>query len=317
MLFKKKIVKLFFLFCLSFVAIPMVKAEDNVTVILDWFLNASHESLLAAEYSGAFKRHGLNVDLIAPADPGSPPRLLAAGQADLAISYPLQLGLLVDQHIQLVQVGFLLDHPLETLITQKEIKTIQHLKGKTIGVSAAGDESLILEAMLEHNGLKLSDLHFIVVNFQLEQALITGAVDAIIGASRNYEFIDLQQRHYPVSVFFPEQNGAPIYDGLIFVAQKKAANQPKLARFMQALKEGSDYLQAHPDEVYQKAIHDHPELDTPLNKAAWNATLPLVAKNPASVDKNKMRELLHFLLEKKAIQHMYPMENYIYEIHSP
>ena len=51
-------------------------AADRLTIILDWFVNANHEALLSAQYSGAYARHGLDVRFIVPSDPGSPPRLL-------------------------------------------------------------------------------------------------------------------------------------------------------------------------------------------------------------------------------------------------
>lgn len=285
-------------------------ANDKVTVILDWFLNAGHQSLLAAQYSGAFARHGLDVELIAPADPGTPPRLVAAGQADLAISYPIQLGMMVDRHVPLVQVGSLLNQPLDVLITKGDIKSIKDLKGKKIGVSIAGDQQAVLGTMLASAGLSLSDVKLVTVNFQLEQALMTGAVDAVIGAGRNYELLDLQQRKVPVSFFYPEDYGVPTYDELIFVTRPDKAKDPKITRFMQALKEGNGYLQAHPDEVLNKAIKDHPELNTPLNKAAWQATLPLNSKEPGKIDEPKIQKFIDFMVNKNVMHQQYPLSDF-------
>lgn len=286
------------------------EANDKVTVVLDWFLNAGHQSLLAAQYSGAFQRHGLDVELIAPADPSTPPRLVAAGQGDLAISYPIQLGMMVDQHIPLVQVGSLLDTPLDTLITNGNIKSLKELKGKKIGVAIAGDQHAILGTMLESVGLSLSDVQLVNVNFQLEQALMTGAVDGVIGAGRNYELIDLQQRKIPVSFFYPEQYGVPDYDELIFVARPDKAKDPKIARFMQALKEGNAYLQTHSDEIFNKAIKDHPELNTPLNKAAWQVTLSLDSKDPGKIDEPRIQKFIDFLIKKGVIHQQHPFSDY-------
>ena len=267
------IISRIFIFFAILCSISQVKAEDKVTVILDWFLNASHESLLAAQYSGAFKRYNLQVEMISPADPGTPPRLVAAGQADIAISYPIQLGMMIDHHIPLIRIGSLLNQPLNTLITSRNIKTLQDLKGKKIGVSVAGDDHTILKTMLEKTNVQLSDVQIINVNFQLEQALMTGAVDAVIGASRNYEVIDLEQKHYQFNIYNPEDYGVPIYDEMIFVTRPELVKDSRIIRFMQALKEGNVYLKSHSLEVFNKTIKDHPELNTPLNKTAWNVTL--------------------------------------------
>ena len=42
------------------------RAADRLDVILDWFVNANHESLLAAKYSGAYARQNLDVHFIVP-----------------------------------------------------------------------------------------------------------------------------------------------------------------------------------------------------------------------------------------------------------
>lgn len=292
-----------FIFFAILCSISQVKAEDKVTVILDWFLNASHESLLAAQYSGAFKRYNLQVEMISPADPGTPPRLVAAGQADIAISYPIQLGMMIDHHIPLIRIGSLLNQPLNTLITSRNIKTLQDLKGKKIGVSVAGDDHTILKTMLEKTNVQLSDVQIINVNFQLEQALMTGAVDAVIGASRNYEVIDLEQKHYQFNIYNPEDYGVPIYDEMIFVTRPELVKDSRIIRFMQALKEGNVYLKSHSLEVFNKTIKDHPELNTPLNKTAWNVTLNLLPTDPVIYDKTKYQQFLDFLWNKKVIKH--------------
>lgn len=292
-----------FIFFAILCSISQVNAEDKVTVILDWFLNASHESLLAAQYSGAFKRYNLQVEMISPADPGTPPRLVAAGQADIAISYPIQLGMMIDHHIPLIRIGSLLNQPLNTLITSRNIKKLQDLKGKKIGVSVAGDDHTILKTMLEKTNVQLSDVQIINVNFQLEQALMTGAVDAVIGASRNYEVIDLEQKHYQFNIYNPEDYGVPIYDEMIFVTRPELVKDSRIIRFMQALKEGNVYLKSHSLEVFNKTIKDHPELNTPLNKTAWNVTLNLLPTDPVIYDKAKYQQFLDFLWNKKVIKH--------------
>lgn len=292
-----------------FVTVP-VHAADKVTVILDWFLNASHESLLAAQYSGAFKRHNLDVQLIAPADPSTPPRLVAAGQADIAISYPIQLGMMVDHHIPLIRIGSLLNQPLNVLITNENIASLKDLKNKKIGVSVAGDENTILKTMLATVNLQARDVQIIHVNFQLEQALMTGAVDAVIGASRNYELLDLQQRHFSMHIFKPEAYGIPSYDEMIFVTRPELTKDAKIIRFLQALKEGTEFLQTHSEEVFNQAIKDHPELNTPLNRAAWQTTLSLLPKDPAAMDKQKYQDFLDFMEQKKVTQSRIPLSSF-------
>ena len=275
------------------------KAADKLTIILDWFINANHESLLSAQYSGAYARHGLDVHFIAPADPSSPPRLLAAHQADLCISYQPELALLDGAGLGLLRVGTLEDTPLNALIVLKDgpIHSLADLKGKRIGSSVGAIDEALLHAMLASVGLKPSDVTVTEVNFQIEQALMSHSVDAVLGGQRNYEFIDLQQRGLHPVAFFPEEHGVPLYDELILLARKDEAHDPRIPRFLAALQEGTNTLLNHPEEMWQAFTRDHPDLDTPLNHAAWFAGLPRLAKNPALLDTDRYARFEAFMVQ--------------------
>ena len=120
-------------------------AADRLTVLLDWFVNPDHAPLVIAKELGYFARAGLDVELIAPADASAPPRLVAAGQADIAITYQPDLVLQIKQGLPLVRFGTLIDSPLSCLIVLKDgpVKTLADLKGKKIGFSVAGFQELI------------------------------------------------------------------------------------------------------------------------------------------------------------------------------
>ena len=66
-------------------------AQQKLTLLLDWFVNPDHGPLFVAQERGYFAEAGLSVEMIAPADPNDPPKLVAAGRADLALSYQPQL----------------------------------------------------------------------------------------------------------------------------------------------------------------------------------------------------------------------------------
>ncbi|MBB2155321.1 ABC transporter substrate-binding protein [Gluconacetobacter diazotrophicus] len=295
---------------LSVLSPARAQVPDTVTVILDWFLNADHAALLAADYSGAFRRHGLQVHLIAPSDPGSPARLVAAGQADLAVSYETQLGMLAEQGIPLVRVGTLIDTPLDTLITGPDIHSLKDLKGRTIGISMAGVDDAVLAAMLGSVGLSLSDVHQVNVNFQLEQALMSHAVDAVIGATRTYELIDLRQKGFAPGAVYPEEHGVPLNDELIFLAARDHAHDPRIVRFMDALEEGTNVLLNHPDDILAQAVREHPELDTKLNRAAWTATLSRVCKQPSVLNARRYRAFMAFLRARGVVHRDMNLSDY-------
>src|SRR6056297_571809 len=85
-------------------ALP-AQAQERLTVLLDWFVNPDHAPLIVAAERGFFAAHGLEVELIAPADPNDPPKLVAAGQAEIAVSYQPQLHLQVAAGLPLKRIG--------------------------------------------------------------------------------------------------------------------------------------------------------------------------------------------------------------------
>ncbi|MEM7291387.1 MAG: ABC transporter substrate-binding protein, partial [Pseudomonadota bacterium] len=106
-------------------------AADKMTLILDWFINPDHGPIIIAEEKGYFKEQGLEIEVIAPADPSDPPKLVAAGKADLAVSYQPQLHLQIHEGLPLTRVGTLVATPLNCLLVLADgpITSIADLKG--------------------------------------------------------------------------------------------------------------------------------------------------------------------------------------------
>lgn len=291
-------------------------AAEKLTLVLDWYINPDHAPIMVAEQIGAFKAEGLDVEIIPPSDPALPPRLIAAGQADLAITYQPQLHFFADRGLPLVRVGTLINSPLNTVMTlDQSIKSPADLKGKKIGYSVSGIEQATLATILQHEHVKPEEMKLINVNFQLTSALLAGQVDAVIGGYRNIEALELTLQGKPPVVFDVEDFGVPAYDELIFVANRKTANEPKIKKFFAALKRGNQYLQAHPQETWQSFAKTHPELNTVLNKQAWQASLPLFAADPVKLDRPRYQAYEQFLFDNKLINKITPVGDYTVELH--
>ena len=198
-------------------------AEDKMTVLLDWFINPDHGPIIVAQENGYFAEQGLEVEIVPPADPSAPPRLVAAGQADLAVSYQPQLHLQIHEGLPLKRVGTLVATPLNCLLVLEDgpITSPADLKGKKIGFSVAGVEEAVLGAVLGKYDVALDDVELINVNFSLSPSLMTGQVDAVIGAYRNFELNQMDIEGVPGRCFYIEEEGVPPYDELIYVRQPR------------------------------------------------------------------------------------------------
>ena len=306
--------KLLFIVLMIFSSMVYAQSSSNqpLTVVLDWVLNPDHAPLLVAEQQGYFQQQGLDVKLIQPSDPSDGPKLVAAKKADIAVTYQPQLLMQVDQGLPLVRFGSLVDSPLGCLVTLqwRSIHSLEDLKGKPIGYSAGGIDQVMLETMLHQHGMNINDVTFINVRYDLVQALISGNILAFTGGMRNVEPIELEEAGYPVRVFYPEQNGFPTYEELIFVANRDKIDDPRLAKFLAALQKGVDYLAAHPQESWAAVIKLHPELNNPVNKASWLATIHYFSKNPAALDKAKYQAFAQFLQQQGVIKKVPDLQTY-------
>ena len=232
-------------------------AADKLTVLLDWFVNPDHAPLVIAKEGGFFERAGLDVELIAPADPSAPPRLVAAGQADVAVTYQPDLMLQVKEGLPLFRFGTLIETPLNCLIVLKDgpVKSLADLKGKKIGFSIASLQDAYLTQILASAGLTAKDVTLVNVNFNLVTALLSGQVDAAIDGYRNFELIQLGLEGKPGVAYYPEEHGVPPYDELIYVASNKLRDDPRLAKFL-SRRRGGDDLPHQPSRGGAGDVHE-------------------------------------------------------------
>lgn len=272
-------------------------ATDKITLLLDWFVNPDHGPIIIAEEKGYFKDAGLDVEVIAPADPADPPKLVAAGRAELAISYQPQLHLQVAEGLPLVRVGTLVATPLNCLLVLADgpVKSIADLRGGKVGFSVAGVEEALLTTILERNGVGLDEIDLVNVNWSLSPSLMSGQVDAVIGAFRNFELNQMDIEGIKGRCFYLEEEGLPAYDELIYIANRDSMNKDVIRRFLQATELATQYIINHPQESWDIFKSTAKELDDELNKRAWVDTLPRLALRPAALDAGRYARFEAFL----------------------
>ncbi|WP_305971617.1 MULTISPECIES: ABC transporter substrate-binding protein [unclassified Mameliella] len=296
------------LFCLC--AAPAA-AADKMTLVLDWFVNPDHGPIIIAKEKGYFADAGLEVEIVAPADPADPPKMAAAGKADLAISYQPQLHLQVAEGLPLKRVGTLVATPLNCLLVLDNgpIAEIADLKGRKVGFSVAGVEEALLSAMLAPAGLGMQDIELVNVNWALSPSIMSGQVDAVIGAFRNFELNQMEIEGVAGRCFYPEEEGVPAYDELIYVANPNRMDPDMIDLFLAATEEAVQYIVNHPQESWEIFAASSAELDDELNAKAWQDTLPRFALRPAALDTGRYARFERFLKSVDLIEEIRPVSD--------
>ncbi|MCF3933473.1 ABC transporter substrate-binding protein [Acuticoccus sp. M5D2P5] len=290
-------------------------AQERLTVLLDWFVNPDHAPLIVAEARGAFADRGITVEIVAPADPAAPPRLVAAGEGDIAITYQPSLYQQVSEELPVMRVGTLVATPLNSLVALDGggIETLSDLAGKTVGYSVGGFEDALLGRMLASVDLTLDDVRLVNVNFALTPALLSGQVDAVIGAFRNFELTQIRLEGAEGKAFLPEEHGVPSYEELIFITHRDRAADPAIGHLLDALDETTAWMQAHPEEAERLFFEAQPDLDDELNRAAFEDTLDKFAPQSRPLDVAGYEAFAQFMTDAGLVAELPPLDTYARE----
>jgi putative hydroxymethylpyrimidine transport system substrate-binding protein len=255
------------------------KGSKRVELLLDYFPNADHAPIYAAQANGHFRQAGLDVEIRQPADPAAPIKQVAAGKVDLAVSYEPEVLRARDKGLRVVAVGALVQKPLTSIISlpRAKIRRPADLEGKTVGTAGIDYQSAYLRTILLDAGVDPKTVKERNVGFGLTPALLTRKVDAVLGAFWNYEGIELKQRGRRPRIIRIDQAGVPDYDELVLVANEDALDRdgPKIRAFIGALSRGARDLERDPERAIAGLLRANRELDPKLQRAVVRVTLPL------------------------------------------
>lgn len=259
------------------------KELKEVNVLLDWYPNAVHSFLYAAEEQGYFKEAGLKVNLITPASTDDGIKLVASNKADIAISYPKQAILARGENIPVKSVGAIVRSPLNQLMVRKDsgIKSLKDLEGKKIGYASFDIDKETVKAMVSAAGADPSKVNFVDVGYDLMPAMETKRVDGIIGGYINHEKLLLEKEGIELNTFNPADYGVANNYELVFIASDDSIknNNSTIQVFLEAAKKGYEYTKNNPDKalslVLKAQSKDFP-LDSEVEKKSLNILMPLM-----------------------------------------
>lgn len=247
---------------------------------LDFYVNPDHAGIYQALEAGYFEQAGLDVTPRVPSDPSAPIRLVAAGRADLAISYEPEVLIARDQGQPVVAVAALVDRPLSSLISlpKARIDGASDLRGKTIATAGIPYQTAFLDAILAEERIPRDEVEQVDVGLGLLPAVLSGKADAMLGGFLNIEGVDLAERGLDPSVVPVDELGIPTYDELVLVANEDAvAEDPEPIRlFIAALERGTDAAADDPAAATRAILKAGDGLDPKLTRAEVDATLPLL-----------------------------------------
>jgi putative hydroxymethylpyrimidine transport system substrate-binding protein len=283
--------------------------SEQVDVALDFYVNPDHVGILQALDRGYFREAGLAVHTEVPSDPAAPIKQVAAGRADLAVSYEPEVLLAREEGLPVTAIGALVQEPLTSMISigDERITRPRDLAGKRIATAGIPYQTAFLDAMLQEAGLSRDEVQQVDVGLNLLPAILSGRVDAILGGFKNVEGVDLQERGKDPTVVPVNELGIPTYDELVLVANSDSLdeNRDTFRLFLAALERGTRNAASDPGGATDTLLRANPDLDPKLTAAEVKATLPLLLQRGGSqyafMDARLWQEFAGFMTDEELI----------------
>jgi putative hydroxymethylpyrimidine transport system substrate-binding protein len=252
---------------------------DKITLTLDWYPNADHAGIYAAQAEGFFEDEGLDVEIQQPSDPAAVLQLVAAEQSDFGISYENEMTNAAARDVPVKSVMAIMQEPLNSIISLKEsgIEGPKDLAGKKVGYAGQSFGSAVLDTVLRQAGEDPSSVEKVNVGLDLRPALISKQVDAVVDAYWNIEAVELAQEGFETNVIRLPEVGVPNYNELVVATSDSYAqeNPDIVRRFVKALVEGHQYAVENPEAARDALLAANEELDPEVAQETVALTVPL------------------------------------------
>jgi NitT/TauT family transport system substrate-binding protein len=238
------------------VAAP-ARASDHLTVQLAFYPQGPQAYLFLAKKKGWFKNAGLDVDILDGRGSNYSMQVLSSGHADVGEGElpPLIFAREKGADVKAVAEWFKAEGPSIVVPKESGIHSPADLKGKRVGIVAAGPWPPLLKSFLHQFELTPDDLSLVYVNGpSLFSTYATKRVDAIMTVDLAFTeadplrpSIDLRSLDYGVKL--PG-------DGLYVRADELTAKKDALSRFLRICQRSVAYIyDGHAAEAAQ-AIRD-------------------------------------------------------------
>jgi putative hydroxymethylpyrimidine transport system substrate-binding protein len=286
----------------------------SLVFMLDWFPNPDHVPLYAAQQEGYFSQEGVRVTLQVPANTDDPLKLAAAGRVDVAVNYEPNVILARAQGLPVRSIGVLIGQPLTTIMFLKSsgIRSPKDLVGRHVGFAVTGFADAMVDQVMRSAGASTSGIRMVNVGFDLVPALLSHKVDAVVGAYRNYERVQIELQGQPVGMFEPERYGVPTFYELVLITSDTALGQHReaLQRFVRAVGRGIAFTLKNPDQAFAAYVRANPKmkLDDELNRKSFRVTLPTYARTETQA-RDRWEMFDRWLATRKVIPRAVPVDD--------
>ena len=158
------------------------------------------------------------------------------------------------------------------------------LIGKTVGYPGIPSQEAFLATMLEDDGATMDDVDLVNIDFNLVPGLISGQVDASLGAFWTHEPILAKEEGYPTNFLKVDDWGVPSDYELVIAGRRSHGHRAVRTRraFLRATRRGYEDAIADPAAAIAALRAASPDLNVAVRKRESRCSSP-PGPRPASL----------------------------------
>lgn len=227
----------------------------NINLALDWTPNTIHIGILAALSQGFYKKEGIALNLLDPADDNyatTPAKKVLSGTADIAIcpSESIIAYAEGDREDKLIAIFALLDRDASSILCAENIQSAKDLDGRTYGsYNAKYEDNIIRSAIRNDGGQGTIEISSTSDKLSLFDRVCQGNIDAtwIFGP---WEGTKAKRMGFKGGQLLLSDCAIPYgYSPLLAIPARTKLDQTTLKAFCRATQEGYDYVKNEPGKA--------------------------------------------------------------------
>jgi ABC-type nitrate/sulfonate/bicarbonate transport system substrate-binding protein len=240
--------------------------------------------IVVGQKHGIYEKHGLDVSIVLPPDAQTTARMLAVGQAEIAMEPRTDVIFAANIGLPLISIANYDQHNGWCLIARpgQEVD-LTKLKGKKIGIFTDSWSAVMMRMLFDRTGITNPDeVEQIITQFEDMPLLLAGRIDFSTNTASFAIAESVIALGKSPSMACADRIGIADIPVWSFTATPGwlKAHGSDAREWLAATNEALEWSVAHPKEAAQLFAETYPLVDSPLyDDVGWTATLPYLG-NP-------------------------------------
>jgi ABC-type nitrate/sulfonate/bicarbonate transport system substrate-binding protein len=238
---------------------------------------------VVAQKHGIYRKYGLSVSIELPPDAQTTARMLAVGQADIAMEPRTDVIFAANIDLPLISIANYDQHNSWCVVGRpgQEID-LTSLRGTKIGIFTDSWTAVMMRMLFDRTGTDPDDVEQIITQFEDMPLLLAGRLDLATNTAPFAVAESVTGTGKRPNLACPDRTGIPDIPVWSFTATPLWLEQhaTEARAWLAATIEALDWSVAHPSQAAKLFAETYPLVDSPLyDDVGWAAALPYLG-NP-------------------------------------